>query len=60
MIDSLKLCKIRVKKEKDEGVFTPIDDILDDRTDDLKDVELDKGFSTKCGMKGNKLSGGQK
>ena len=33
---------------------------IDDRPDDLKDIDLHDGFNTQCGIKGGKLSGGQK
>ena len=47
---------------KKQGIadFVAIDDILDSRPKDLKDIELNNGFKTNCGVKGSKLSGGQK
>lgn len=48
------------KKLEKEGKFKAIDDILDDRPKDLKDIELSSGFDLQCGIRGNKLSGGQK
>lgn len=47
---------------KKQGIadFVAIDDILDSRSKDLKDIELNNGFKANCGVKGSKLSGGQK
>jgi ABC-type multidrug transport system fused ATPase/permease subunit len=33
---------------------------IDERADNLKDITLNDGFKTMCGLKGSKLSGGQK
>lgn len=54
----LNALEVLLKKEIEEGVFQNIEDILDDRPETLKDVKLDKGFATQCGIKGSKLSGG--
>jgi len=47
-------------KEQNEGKFQGIEGDVDDRTDDKRDIELHKGFGIHCGVKGGKLSGGQK
>jgi len=57
-IDELK--KI-IKKEKLQGKFQTITDVLDTRSDKEKgDSSLHQGFEISAGNRGNKLSGGQK
>jgi hypothetical protein len=52
------------KEEKDDfdkkGEFVAIEGNVDTRDKYLRDIELHKGFETQCGIKGGKLSGGQK
>jgi len=45
---------------KNETAFQAIDGDIDQRKPELKDVEISRGFDTLCGIKGCKLSGGQK
>jgi subfamily B ATP-binding cassette protein MsbA len=47
-------------KKKETSNFAAIDNILDERSQELKDTELSTGFDSNCGVKGSKLSGGQK
>ena len=47
-------------EESKKGVFEAVKDILDDRAEGLRDKTLVDGYETICGVKGNKLSGGQK
>jgi len=49
-----------VEFEKGNGAFQYVEGAVDTRPDNLKDMELSKGFKTQCGIKGGKLSGGQK
>ena len=44
------------QKELDEAEFKAVE--LDEREDELKDINLHEGFETGCGIKGGKLSGG--
>lgn len=51
------------KQEDAKGVFQAIEGDVDDRktkNQSLLDIELHAGFDTQCGVKGSKLSGGQK
>ena len=44
--------------EDKKGLFKYIQGDVDERDDKLRDVELDHGYGTQCGIKGGKLSGG--
>lgn len=46
--------------DKTEYEFKAMDGDIDERPQELLDVEISKGFDTICGVKGCKLSGGQK
>ena len=49
------------KQEENKGLFLAIADDVDRRPESLKDYELSPGFKTiQCGLRGSKLSGGQK
>ena len=48
------------KSEAKGGKFIAKEGDVDFREQDLLDISLDPGFKTQCGIKGNKLSGGQK
>jgi hypothetical protein len=51
----------KIKDDFDKkGEFVAIEGNVDTRDSNLKDIELHKGFETQCGIKGGKLSGGQK
>lgn len=50
----IKLKEIEDKK----GLFKYIQGDVDERDNILRDIELDHGFGTLCGIKGCKLSGG--
>jgi ATP-binding cassette subfamily B (MDR/TAP) protein 1 len=41
-------------------MFQAIEGDVDERKQELKDIDLHSGFETQCGVKGCKLSGGQK
>lgn len=47
-----------VKEDIKKGKFMAIEGDVDNRTADLKDQELSRGFDIQCGIKGSKLSGG--
>ena len=44
--------------EDQKGIFKYISGDVDERDDSLRDVDLDHGYGTQCGIKGGKLSGG--
>jgi len=46
--------------EKKKGEFVAIKGAIDRREPGLLDVALSNGFESMCGVKGGKLSGGQK
>ena len=48
------------KKEELEGKFQAVKGEMDDRSDERRDLALNAGFEIECGVKGGKLSGGQK
>ena len=54
----LKALDEEQKKQEKEGEFRIIDDILDGRDADKKDISLVEGFNVQCGIRGNKLSCG--
>ena len=43
-----------------KGQFLYQAEDIDSRAEEKKEPELHKGYSTMCGIKGGKLSGGQK
>lgn len=52
-----------VEQEEAKGIFQAVEGDVDDRkrkNPSLLDIELHPGFETQCGVKGSKLSGGQK
>lgn len=50
-----------IEKQKSQGVFEEIADLVDTRDDATKgDLQLHEGFGTLAGNRGSKLSGGQK
>jgi len=52
-----------VEQEEAKGIFQAVEGDVDDRKHEnpsLLDIELHPGFETQCGVKGSKLSGGQK
>lgn len=58
--EELDVIKKMVIQETNKGVFEAIEGDIDCRDKALKDLDLMKGFGTQCGIKGGKLSGGQK
>lgn len=52
--------KTIVENEQKKGIFINEKGAVDTRTGDLKDITLANGFQINCGLKGGKLSGGQK
>ena len=56
----LEILKKVQAQEDQKGVFQTIIGDIDDRAAGLKDITLNDGFETMCGLKGSKLSGGQK
>ena len=56
----LEILKKVQAQEEQKGVFQTIMGDIDDRPVGLKDITLNDGFETMCGLKGSKLSGGQK
>ncbi len=57
MIENLK--KIQLKEEE-KGKFIAQEGDIDQREESLKDVKLSRGYARDCGVRGSKLSGGQK
>lgn len=49
-----------ITEEEKKGDFKAIEGDIDKRSNDKKDIQLHNGFNIQCGIKGNKLSGGQK
>eukprot|EP00347_Sterkiella_histriomuscorum_P022139 403331544 len=49
-----------MKEEEKKGKFQSLQDIIDERPEELKNMQMSKGFQVDCGIKGCKLSGGQK
>ena len=49
-----------IKKERKKGHFVAVEGDIDTRNPELKDEALHPGFKIECGLKGSKLSGGQK
>ena len=49
-----------IKKDRKKGHFIAVEGDIDTRSPDLKDEVLHPGFKIECGLKGSKLSGGQK
>jgi len=39
-------------------IFRAMDGDVDERPDELRDVEMPKGINIHCGLRGSKLSGG--
>jgi len=58
--EEMELLEKCLKDEEKAGEFQCIEGAVDSRPAELKDIELNHGFSTHCGIKGSKLSGGQK
>jgi hypothetical protein len=48
------------EEDKKKSGFQAMEGDVDNRDDKLKDKELSQGFKTQCGIRGGKLSGGQK
>lgn len=46
--------------EKNKGKFMYNKNAIDNRDDSARKYELNDGFNILCGIKGSKLSGGQK
>jgi ABC-type multidrug transport system fused ATPase/permease subunit len=49
-----------VKEDIKKGKFLAVEGDVDHRSPDLKQPDLSRGFEIQCGIKGSKLSGGQK
>jgi len=58
--EELDLLKKMEEQEKTKGVFVAIKGDVDERDESLKKTQLHQGFEITCGLKGSKLSGGQK
>ena len=58
--EEMDILKKLETQENMKGEFKAMEGDVDEREEELKDVEMDDGFSTQCGIKGCKLSGGQK
>lgn len=58
--DKLEKLKKLSQKESEEGNFQAVKGEIDDREEIMKDIQLHNGFDIDCGLKGSKLSGGQK
>ena len=56
----MEIMKRLTKREEIEGKFQTVKGEMDEREDNLKDIALNGGFEVECGIKGGKLSGGQK
>jgi hypothetical protein len=61
-IYNAKVTELKTLKEKEasEGKFVSVKGEIDDRSENLKNMNLHNGFEIDCGLKGGKLSGGQK
>jgi len=57
---SVERLKKIVAQEEKTGDFQAVEGDIDRRDKSLCDVKLENGFMTECGVKGSKLSGGQK
>lgn len=53
------LTEIRKAEEK-KGKFVAVEGDIDRRGAEKKNIKLHNGYSIQCGIKGSKLSGGQK
>eukprot|EP00347_Sterkiella_histriomuscorum_P015933 403355132 len=49
-----------MKEEEKKGKFQSMQGDIDERSEELKNMQMNRGFNVDCGMKGCKLSGGQK
>lgn len=58
--EEIELMTKMEEAEKKGGKFVAKEGDVDSRSKDLHDIQLEKGFKTQCGLKGCKLSGGQK
>lgn len=58
--EEIEVVKKIAEQETKKGVFEAIEGAIDTRPSTLKDVDLIDGFKNQCGIKGGKLSGGQK
>ena len=58
--EEVNLLKKIADEETKAGGFQSISGDIDRRDDKLKDITLSSGFESVCGIRGGKLSGGQK
>lgn len=58
--EEVKLLEQMKEEDKKKSGFQAMEGDVDNRDDKLKDKELSQGFKTQCGIRGGKLSGGQK
>ena len=59
--EEIGILKKVAEQEKNKGTFQSISGDIDSRSNGLKDVQLSSGFeNVQCGIRGSKLSGGQK
>jgi hypothetical protein len=48
------------KEEEKKGRFIAVEGDIDQRGPEKRDLKLHQGYNIQCGIKGSKLSGGQK
>lgn len=58
--EEIKLLEKMMEQEKKGGKFVAVEGDVDNRAKDKHDIVLEDGFKWQCGIKGCKLSGGQK
>lgn len=58
--EEFEIVKKLVEQEAKKGEFKSIEGAVDSRDKSFHDVELSSGYKMECGIKGGKLSGGQK
>lgn len=58
--EELELLQKVDEQEQKKGEFQAIKGDVDNREEKLKDCLMNQGYEVQCGIKGGKLSGGQK
>jgi hypothetical protein len=58
--EEMRVLKLIAADDEKKGNFAMIEGDIDTRDASLKKLELSSGFEAACGIRGGKLSGGQK
>lgn len=58
--EELEVIKKIVEQDEKKGTFVAASEDIDSREESKRDTKLYEGYNTQCGIKGGKLSGGQK